>query len=291
MSLEIAANTLNRPSFGLEYAQSLPDQFHNLGPIVFTAYFEDTLRDWFNAAMSYINFHTNALSLQLIEDTGGGHGVLRVHMDSAAIPGRQSIEHLLGVICRLVGRVSRNPDIVPLSIGFQHNAPKDMSIHNQVFGCPIQFNADYNEIHFASAYLDAKPVGDLSLLKPLVKFYVQNRVNNQDFYDSTMRSTVALAIPTILGTKKCSLELIADMLEVSPKKLQRLLAGEDTNFSEVLDDVRQNMAKRLLAQSDVPIARIAGLLDYAGTPPFSLACKRWTGLSPMKYRKAVRAAL
>ena len=88
MSLEIAANTLNRPSFGLEYAQSLPDQFHNLGPIVFTAYFEDTLRDWFNAAMSYINFHTNALSLQLIEDTGGGHGVLRIHMDSAAIPGR-----------------------------------------------------------------------------------------------------------------------------------------------------------------------------------------------------------
>ena len=48
------------------------------------------------------------------------------------------------------------------------------------------------------------------------------------------------------------------------------------------------MARRLLVDSDIPIERLAGLLDYASTGPFTSAFKRWTGLAPLGFRKRAR---
>jgi AraC-like DNA-binding protein len=35
------------------------------------------------------------------------------------------------------------------------------------------------------------------------------------------------------------------------------------------------MARRLLIESEMSVERIARLLDYSSTPPFTLAFKRW----------------
>ena len=78
----------------------------------------------------------------------------------------------------------------------------------------------------------------------------------------------------------------ADSLGVSVKKLQRLLALENTSFSDILDEVRHTIAVRLLSESDAPISRVAGLLDYSTVPPFTLAFRRWTGVSPRAFRSA-----
>ncbi len=108
-------------------------------------------------------------------------------------------------------------------------------------------------------------------------------------YDQSARMTVALAIPSIVGTGNCNIDFVADALGLPVKRLQRQLANEGTNFSELFDDVRRNMAMRLLTESYAPIERIAGLLDYSSTPAFSLAFKRWAGMSPLQYRKKVRS--
>jgi AraC-like DNA-binding protein len=61
-----------------------------------------------------------------------------------------------------------------------------------------------------------------------------------------------------------------------------------SSFSHILETVRENMARNFLAESEAPIARIAGLLDYSTTAPFSLAFKRWTGKTPLEFRKDER---
>jgi AraC-like DNA-binding protein len=100
---------------------------------------------------------------------------------------------------------------------------------------------------------------------------------------------VELTIPSLIGTGNCNIEFVAEALGTNVKRLQRTLASENTSFSEILEKVRQNMALRLLSESDAPIERIAGLLDYSSTPPFTLAFKRWKGMSPLQYRKKKRA--
>ncbi|MBL8845828.1 MAG: helix-turn-helix transcriptional regulator [Hyphomicrobium zavarzinii] len=76
----------------------------------------------------------------------------------------------------------------------------------------------------------------------------------------------------------------------SEKKLQRLLSHEGTSFSAILDDVRRAMAVRLLSDTEAPISRIAGLLAYSTPGPFTLAFKRWTGVSPRVFRKRLPAS-
>ena len=88
-----------------------------------------------------------------------------------------------------------------------------------------------------------------------------------------------------MGSGVCNIDFVAQTLGLNAKTLQRKLAAEGTNFSEIVEQVRKNMACRLLKESQVPVERIAGLLEYSGSPPFTLAFKRWTGQTPLNFRK------
>ena len=131
--------------------------------------------------------------------------------------------------------------------------------------------------------------GRLRPLKPLVGRYLRHRIERIDVYDASTTSVVSLTIPSIIGSGQCSAEVVADALGVHPKALQRRLAAEGTTFSEIIEFVRENMARRLLIESDASVERIAGLLDYSATPPFTLAFRRWTGQTPLAFRKTERS--
>jgi AraC-like DNA-binding protein len=75
---------------------------------------------------------------------------------------------------------------------------------------------------------------------------------------------------------------------MSARTLQRRLGEAGAQFSEVLDAVRADEAKRALAGSDAPIAEIAWRLGFADLATFSRAFKRWTGQPPGTFRRAAR---
>jgi len=92
------------------------------------------------------------------------------------------------------------------------------------------------------------------------------------------------SLPALLGVNKSDINSIGDALQLHPKKLQRLLADENTNYSEILDNVRMNIAKRLLTETDISIDRISKILDYSTDRAFTMASKRWFNQPPSKYR-------
>ena len=166
--------------------------------------------------------------------------------------------------------------------------PQDLSLHNSIFRCPMEFNAEHTEILFDPKFLSYKTTGGLTLLKSIVGYYIRHRMKSLPLYDQTMAATVSLAIPSVIGTGNCNIEFIANSIGLSSKKLRRLLAAEATTFSDILDGARSEMACRYLIESDAPVASIAGLLDYSAAPPFILAFRRWTGKSPLEFRKHAR---
>lgn len=92
----------------------------------------------------------------------------------------------------------------------------------------------------------------------------------------------------MLGSGHCGQEQVAESLHLNAKKMQRQLGKEGTTFSELLDKVRQCIARQLLIETDAPVSQIAGLLDYASPGPFIVAFQRWEGTSPLQYRKRQR---
>ena len=86
-----------------------------------------------------------------------------------------------------------------------------------------------------------------------------------------------------------SLETVAKQLGVPPRRLRTQLTDAGTSFNQVLADYRCRLAKRLLAQTSESIEQIVYLTGFSEPSTFYRAFKRWTGLTPIEYRKKKQA--
>ena len=71
---------------------------------------------------------------------------------------------------------------------------------------------------------------------------------------------------------------------MSRRTLARKLRDEDVAFAEILEETRAALAKRYLAERNLPVTEIAWLLGYSEVSSFSHAFKRWTGMTPREFR-------
>ena len=83
-----------------------------------------------------------------------------------------------------------------------------------------------------------------------------------------------------------SLPEVAANLQMSARSLQRRLREEGVSFGEITESVRKTMAIHYLHGSVYPLKEISYLLGYNELSAFSRAFKRWTGTSPLDYRRA-----
>jgi AraC-like DNA-binding protein len=288
MLLELIAVRLDRPSACLEMHLMYPNPGFNVAPLVLLAKYVDTVDAWTTLSLKYWRCHTNAFTMMLGTEARTGAMFFRYAGDSIAQPSRQMAEGTLANLWSMLRAVTGLETLNPILVRFQHRKPTSTAFHEQLFRCPLSFDADHTELVFAPEVLSYKTNGSLRLFKPLVTAYVKYRIARMPLYDSSIATTVALAITSVIGTGHCGIEDIAQVLEIHPKRLQRLLTGEGATFSEILERTRENMARRLLVDSDISIERLAGLLDYSATAPFTSAFKRWTNTTPLAYRRIER---
>jgi AraC-like DNA-binding protein len=55
----------------------------------------------------------------------------------------------------------------------------------------------------------------------------------------------------------------------------------------VLSEYRAFLAKRLLERTQEPVEEICYLLGFSEVSAFYRAFKRWTGMTPVEYRKTI----
>lgn len=78
--------------------------------------------------------------------------------------------------------------------------------------------------------------------------------------------------------------LSAAAARMSVRSLQRRLTAINLNYSLLIEQVRFDEAVRLLQEPALKIIDIAFDLGYTDAANFSRAFKRWTGVSPHKFR-------
>jgi AraC-like DNA-binding protein len=83
-----------------------------------------------------------------------------------------------------------------------------------------------------------------------------------------------------------SVEKIAEVMRVSPRTLQRHLAERQTCYQKLLDDVRDNTARRLLLNTDLDASEIAFLLGFDELNSFTRAFYGWQGATPVRWRQS-----
>lgn len=81
------------------------------------------------------------------------------------------------------------------------------------------------------------------------------------------------------------LETVAGKLNTSPRSLQRKLAEQGASFSEIVNSIRYERAKRLLGDTAISITDIGSELGYKDASNFCRAFARWSGVSPLRWRR------
>lgn len=72
---------------------------------------------------------------------------------------------------------------------------------------------------------------------------------------------------------------------MSKRNLQRRLTKAGTRYSEVLDEVRFDVAKRMLRDENNSVTDVSELLGYSDATHFARAFRRIAGIPPHRYRK------
>jgi len=106
-----------------------------------------------------------------------------------------------------------------------------------------------------------------------------------------LKVRVENAIAVLLPHGEMNFDAVATELGMSGRTISRKLALEGHSFSRILDGLRLALARRYLAESDMPISEIAWLLGYSEVANFTHAFHRWTGTNPRTERAKARRSL
>jgi AraC-like DNA-binding protein len=185
---------------------------------------------------------------------------------------------LLGPICWLARR-----RIDLLEVAFRCPAPAGAIEYSRFFGTPVQFSASETRVVIRADHLSLPVNRSEAALKRYLKDAPGNLlVGYQGGDDLTGQ------IRKILKTKKPQqwpdFNRIASHLKMSPSTLRRRLKTQGASFRDIKSEVRQTLAKRLLIQSDLPVAQVSDQLGYTEPSAFFRAFHAWTGMSPARFR-------
>jgi AraC-like DNA-binding protein len=99
--------------------------------------------------------------------------------------------------------------------------------------------------------------------------------------------SVRQAIAGLLRLGDADVASLASAAGTSVRSLQRRLAEAELSFSELLEEARFETAQRLLHDPSRKVIAISAELGYTDSANFTRAFRRWTGLSPRDFRRAL----
>jgi AraC-like DNA-binding protein len=195
--------------------------------------------------------------------------------------GRQASELMIAVLFRMF-RALLGPRWRPLSVSFTHPPPSDLSAHRRLFGCEVDFNAEFSGVVLPAADLDRpNPSADPALAQYAEQF-VESFPKARP--DSALHQ-VQKAAYHLLPIGRASIGLVAQTLGINERTLQRRLAAEGVHFSDVICEVRRSLALRYLANPTLSVTQVARMLGYGQISSFT----RWFigefGQAPGQWRR------
>ncbi len=80
-------------------------------------------------------------------------------------------------------------------------------------------------------------------------------------------------------------EAISKQLGMSEQTLRRKLSVEGISYQQIKDNLRHDLANKLLSNRSLTISHIAKQLSFSEPRAFTRAYKHWSGITPKEYRQ------
>jgi AraC-like DNA-binding protein len=169
-------------------------------------------------------------------------------------------------------------------VTFQHQRPDDDGQAAAFFACPVLFGAFEGELRFDPAYLHVPQTRADPQLLGVLTDYADSLLATVPAPDSLV-GRVRAAITKQATRKFPTLGSTAAAVGLSPRILQRHLAAAGLTHSGLVDETRRQLALKYLGNASLSVTDIGYLLHFSDPASFHRAFKRWTGESPLEYRR------
>lgn len=274
--LELASELFAEPHLALRLPAELSFRRYDAGALA--ARVAATPRDVLRAIARFGALVFPRLEACVVEDSNE----LRFHASGASGLGHHVDEYILAFAlahCRRGGAV-----VTPLRAWLSSpRPPGDLRPLVSVLGTDeIELGAE--DTGFALAFADATralPAFDPMLVAAAEQ--IASAALAAAPRAGSLATTVAAKIEAALPGDVTA-DSIAASMKMSGRTLQRRLEDEGVRFSILLDEVRERIARKLLRETQSPLAEIAYRLGFSDLATFSRAFKRWTGIPPGAFR-------
>ena len=278
--LEDAALRSGRSDFGLMMAQawSLAD----MGPISLAIVHQENLRGALHALMRHRARLSDAVGFEIGEAADQVFVTIQLALppETESLQWAEFVAGKLRNLCRAVVGESWTP----AAVAFRHACPPDVSAHWRMFGRALNFAAPAHGLVIHRADFDLRAP---RVLDPAFRRHAEALV---EFLPSSQPETVldqaARLFRAGLTEGSATLNAVAAALRLNPRTLQRRLQAEGMGFSDLLDQVRRELAEIYLRDRTLPMSRVAELLGYADGSAFTRWFTEQFRVPPSRWRDA-----
>ena len=270
-------------AFGLRLVDhASPVIYHALGAGLL---YSSTLRNFFRRFERFWALVTTMYQVSFTEDeeTGSFTCVPMRDFDKRNID--MDGDAFCGIVLKYIRYIVR-PDYTPSVVALTRpQSDRYAPRYNNFFGCEIVYDAPHARI--------SVPRDDLNLA--LVASNAELARQNDKVVAEFLAEMQKLDLPTRVYTKliellpegECTRDTVAREMNMSASTFHQKLKEAGTNYQEILDDTRRNLAENYMKQAALSTSEIAYLLGFTDSSNFSRAFRRWTGLSPREYRQNI----
>ncbi len=267
------------PDIGLTLARHLPAYHGQVLEYLFLS--SPTFGEGLRRAMNYERLLSDALQGQLRRD--GEVAILSLNLPADSQ--RPFIELLAFGVIEFFRKLTAD-SFAPLALHFSFKHGASAEQYQALYGCPVLLGREENSLHFPAHWLDTpSPHAEPELLA-LHEQVASERVAELERQD--LIYAVRKVIAEHLESGELSLEQVAEQLGLRSRLLRSRLASANSSFNQILGDYRCRLAKRLLAGTDESIDQIVYLTGFSEPSTFYRAFRRWTGQTPVEYRRSRR---
>jgi AraC-like DNA-binding protein len=190
---------------------------------------------------------------------------------------------IFSLLASVIENLTGNRESI-MEVRFSHQPPEKLDSYHRIFACPIKFRHTVSALLLAKSALE-KPVflANPHLLAEL-EFLAFRHVQQLSMGNSVSCKVANAISQMLINGDKPSVKVVAKDLAMSTRQLQQKLKNEQTGYQKLLDQVREQMAMRLLADRRHTISDITFILGYAEQSSFTHAIQKWTGKTPGQLR-------
>jgi AraC-like DNA-binding protein len=204
---------------------------------------------------------------------------------SVSRPGSESTDQIsdggLAVTVNVL-RALCGSDWNPMEVLVPRTAPADREPYRRHFRAPVHFDQEVATLVLPARDLDRAVTGADPMLRAILSDQIQQMKSSQgsEFSDDIRR-----LLRTQLTSSRCSAEDIAELLKMHRRTLSRRLKDSGMGYREIANEIRFEIARQLLQDTQVPLAQIAAALGYSEASAFTRAFRRWSGRTPSAWRR------